>query len=172
MRATHANAWSVGSGFDVGTNVRIGLYGRMRIGKNVKLSDGCNLVVGPGAELHLGDDVFVGRNTVIAAGVSIRIGNGTDIAEHCTIRDADHALDPAERREGKATFSPISIGARSWLGAGVRVLKGSQLGEGVVVGANAVVRGSFESHSVVAGVPARIIRKLQGGEICPESRIP
>jgi acetyltransferase-like isoleucine patch superfamily enzyme len=47
-----------------------------------------------------------------------------------------------------------------WLGAGVRVLRGSRLGARVVVGANAVVRGAFEEGVVIAGVPARIIKPL------------
>lgn len=53
----------------------------------------------------------------------------------------------------------IVIGAGCWIGARVTLLGGTKLGPGCVVGAGAVVKGSFPAWSVVAGVPARIIRK-------------
>ena len=160
-RLAYGGAFSAGTAFQVGAGVCIDLYGLLTIGKNVKLSDGCHLVVGPNAELILGDGVFVGRQTVIAAGTSIRIGEGTDIAEQCSIRDSDHALESEDRRAGLAHFAPIVIGNRCWLGAGARILKGSTLGDGVVVGANAVVRGAFEPSVVIGGVPARVLKKIR-----------
>ena len=159
-RIAYAGAFSVGPAFQVGSGVRFNLYGDLFMGANVRLSDGCNIVVGPGAELYLGDNVFIGRQTVIVANQSIRIGEGTDIAEHCSIRDNSHALELEERRAGVAHFAPIVIGDRCWIGAGARILKGSTLGDGVVVGANAVVRGAFEPSIVIGGVPARVLKKI------------
>jgi acetyltransferase-like isoleucine patch superfamily enzyme len=161
LRWTYAHAWSCGPGLCAGAGVDIEIYGALRLGRDVYLSRGCHLAVGPGASLELADGVFVGRNTVIVAARSIQIGPRTLIAEHCTIRDGDHQVDAEARRaETSAVTDPLRIGADSWVGAGARILRGSHLGRGVVVGANAVVRAAFEDHVVIAGVPARIVKRL------------
>jgi len=54
---------------------------------------------------------------------------------------------------------PVRIGAGCWLGAGAVVLPGTTLGRNVVVAAGSVVRGEVPDHAVVAGVPARIVRR-------------
>jgi acetyltransferase-like isoleucine patch superfamily enzyme len=160
LRVLRGSALEAGPGLSIGLGVEVDVYGDLRLGRDVTLASGCHLYVGPGAELVIGDGVFVGRHTVVAAGRSIRIGARTAIAEHCTIRDGDHDPDPARRREGGDLHTPIEIDDDCWIGAGVRILRGSRLGPGVVVGANAVVRSAFEAAVVVAGVPARVVRRL------------
>lgn len=160
LRLTYGLAWSCGRGLMAGRQVEIQNYGRLRIGNHVTISSGSLLTVGPGCELEIGDDVFIGRYTVIAAAQSILIGERTDIAEHCTIRDADHDLSAEGRVKGRATMTPITIGRGCWIGAGVRLLRGSCLGDGVVVGANAVVRGTFAPETLIAGIPARVIKNI------------
>ena len=59
--------------------------------------------------------------------------------------------------------APVRIGSGSWLGANAIVLPGSTIGEHVVVAAGAVVRGEIPDHCVVAGVPAKIIRRYVAG---------
>jgi acetyltransferase-like isoleucine patch superfamily enzyme len=58
----------------------------------------------------------------------------------------------------------VRIGSGSWLGANVVILPGTVLGDHVVVAAGAVVRGEFPDHCVVAGVPARIVRRFVDGQ--------
>jgi acetyltransferase-like isoleucine patch superfamily enzyme len=58
----------------------------------------------------------------------------------------------------------VRIGSGSWLGANSVILPGTQLGDHCVVAAGAVVRGEFASHTVLAGVPARIVREFRDGE--------
>ena len=61
------------------------------------------------------------------------------------------------------TEAAVTIGAGSWLGAGVVILPGARLGRNVVVGAGSVVRaGVIPDFSVVAGVPAKIVRTHDG----------
>ena len=50
------------------------------------------------------------------------------------------------------------VGNDCWIGAGAVFLDGAEIGDGCVVGANAVVKGKFEPYSVIAGVPAKIIK--------------
>lgn len=160
LKLAYGPGLDAGPGLFVGRDVELAVYGTLRLGRDVKLSSGCALQVSPGAELVLEDGVFVGRHTVIAAAGSIRIGAHTEIAEHCSIRDSDHDLDAAARRAGKSNVTAVEIADHVWIGAGVRVLRGSRLGPRVVVGANAVVREAFDEGSVLAGVPARVIRRL------------
>jgi acetyltransferase-like isoleucine patch superfamily enzyme len=58
----------------------------------------------------------------------------------------------------------VRIGSGSWLGANVVILPGTQIGEHVVVAAGAVVRGEVPDRCVVAGVPARIVRRWVEGQ--------
>jgi acetyltransferase-like isoleucine patch superfamily enzyme len=152
---------SIGARPLVGRSVRLTIYGELTIGEEAILDDGCLLYVSPGARLVLGDRVRVGRNTVIAAANSIEIGSDVLIAEHCTIRDSDHQMDPDERRHETAVLTaPVRIGSNAWVGAGVRILRGAELGDAAVVGANAVVRGTIPARSVAVGAPAREIKHL------------
>jgi acetyltransferase-like isoleucine patch superfamily enzyme len=143
----------------VGRNVALEVYGELVLGERVVLSDGCALEVGPNGRLVIGDEVFIGRHAVVRANELVEIGAHTAIAEHCTIRDHDHNLEPAKRiRETEVPSAPVRLERNVWLGAGVRVLRGSHLGEGCVVAANAVVRGAFPAGALLGGVPAKIIR--------------
>ena len=57
----------------------------------------------------------------------------------------------------------MTIGAGTWIGHGVVILPGTRIGRNVVVAAGAVVRGEVEDHAVVAGSPARVVRRLEPG---------
>ncbi len=164
LRVTRGPTITGGSGLMVGRAVDLQVYGLLRLGRDVTLSAGCLLSVGPGAELEIGDRCFIGRNTVVVATESIRVGDHVDIAEHCTIRDSDHVQTAQGRARGEAIREPVVIGSGCWLGAGVRVLRGSRLGPGVVAAANAVVRGTFDGGSLIGGVPARVLRRQESAE--------
>ena len=156
-----------GQAIAIGRGVELAVYGELIVGKNVILSDGCSLQVGPGARLTIGDRVFLGRNTVIAAHESVEIGDDTLIAEHCSVRDQDHQLLPEARLrlvESKALTAPVTLADNVWLGAGARVLRGSHVGSGAVVAANAVVRGEVPARVVMGGIPARVLKSVDEAE--------
>lgn len=87
---------------------------------------------------------------------TLEIGIGTIWAYNICIQTANH--NPTNLNEYEC--SSIKIGKNCWLGNGVVILAGVTLGDGVVVGANAVVTKSFPSNVVIAGVPAKIIKYL------------
>ena len=71
----------------------------------------------------------------------------------------DHGIEagiPIVMQEDHA--EKIVIGKDSWIGANVTVLKGSQIGEGAVVGAKSLIKGIVKENEIVAGVPAKHIR--------------
>lgn len=147
----------------LGRNVELVIYGELVMGNDVVIDDGAKLQVGPGARLVLGDGAYVGRGSVIAAAECIEVGAFSHIGEHCSVRDSDHHTDPKTRRnEVDAPRSTVRIASDVWIGAGARVLRGSVIGEGSIVAANAVVKGTVPPMAMAGGVPARVIKSLGG----------
>ena len=114
------------------------------------------------ARLSIGSD-FRASGVTLCAATSIVIGDRVVIGADALIVDTDfHALDP-ERRSPvgddilAARCTPVQIGDDVFIGARAIILKGAILRQGVVVGAGAVVTGTIEPFSIVAGNPARVI---------------
>lgn len=89
----------------------------------------------------------------------IYIGAGTAIAAQCYIIDMDHGL-AAGRPVGEQenSVSPVAIGRDVWIAADCTVLKGSVVGDGAVVGAKSLVKGTLDSEGIYVGSPARLLR--------------
>lgn len=85
----------------------------------------------------------------------LEIGEGTLFAPGVKIISANHSLDNYALSD---EAEPIRIGKRCWIGTNAVILPGVQLGDNVVVGAGSVVTKSFGDNSIIAGVPARLMR--------------
>ncbi|HGY9068070.1 TPA: DapH/DapD/GlmU-related protein, partial [Escherichia coli] len=100
------------------------------------------------------ESVTIGRDTLIASKVFITDHN------HGSFKHSDPMSSPNIPPDMRTLeSSAVVIGQRVWLGENVTVLPGTIIGNGVVVGANSVVRGSIPENTVIAGVPAKIIKK-------------
>ena len=109
------------------------------------------------------DNTYIGRMCQINAWGKVDIGKNVLIAERVYISDADHQFNDKSSPiidQGDKFVGPIKVGDGSWLGIGVVVLPGVEIGKNAVVAANSVVTKSFPDYSVVAGVPAKVIKKL------------
>ena len=95
-------------------------------------------------------------------GGKITIGDRVLFGPNVHLYTPTHPLDPAERNglEGPEMTKPITIGDDVWLAGGVIVLPGVIIGDGSTVGAGSVVTHDVEPYTVVAGNPARVIRRL------------
>lgn len=117
----------------------------------------------PGAIIEIGDNVGISGATIYARS-KIVIGRNTNIGGNVKILDNDfHPVDPVERlRDNKEAVGtlPVHIGENCFIGCNVLILKGSRLGNNCVVGAGAVVSGCFEDNCVIAGNPAKIIKRV------------
>lgn len=124
----------------------------------------------PGAVIEIGDNVGISGATIYAR-KGIYIGENTCIGGNCKILDNDfHPIDMEDRigllndvHGGNSDLIPskeIRIGKNCFLGCNSIILKGTVLGDGCVVGAGAVVAGRFEDNCVIAGNPAKVIKRL------------
>lgn len=119
------------------------------------------LVDAPGARIEIGEGSRV-NGTAIHAQSTITIGRHTYIASGTTIMDVHgHAMDPHARASGERDQPlPVRIGDRTWIGLGVLILKGVEIGDDCVVAAGSIVSKSLPSATLCAGQPARPIRSL------------
>lgn len=137
------------------------------IGRQVTLSVGYG--VGqpelPERGLVIGDGCLLGARTSITAHESVEIGDGVFCGQGVFITDASHGYQDPSRPIGEqfGPHLPVSIGPGSWIGHAAVILPGARLGRNVVVAAGSVVRGEVPDHAVVAGNPARVIRRLEPG---------
>jgi len=109
-----------------------------------------------GKNLRLGTFVFINIGCSFQDTGGITIGDGTLIGHGSTLTTLNHRIDPARRAD--MLPSPIVIGRNVWLGAGVTVVPGVTIGDGAIVGAGAVVTKDVAPDTIVAGVPARVVR--------------
>lgn len=122
--------------------------------KNFSCYSGCRIVVNKNAKLTLGTG-YMNYNSTIDCSCAIRIGNDVKISENVVIRDSDnHTIF---RPQYKSNI-PIVIEDNVWIGMNAIILKGVTIGEGSIVAAGAVVTRDVPSFSLVAGVPARVIK--------------
>ena len=113
-----------------------------------------------GANIHVAEDFYVNYDCVILDVCEVRIGRGAMIGPGVHIYTAEHPLDAAQRASGAEMGRPVTIGNRVWIGGGAIILPGVTIGDDVVIGAGAVVTRSVEPGVLVAGNPARVIKKL------------
>ncbi len=115
--------------------------------------------------LRIGNRCVIGRGSHIVAHHSIDIGDDVYTGPYVYITDQNHGYADPEMPIGRQvpTNTAVSIGAGSWLGAGVIILPGACIGRNVVVAAGSVVRGQIPDRCVVAGVPAKIVREYVAG---------
>lgn len=114
------------------------------------------------AKITIGDHVGISGSTIYAR-ESIEIGNHVLIGANTKIFDNDfHSLDVEARKNddfSKLDKQKVKIGNNVFIGCNCIILKGTQLGNNCIVGAGSVVHGVYEDNCVIAGNPARVIRK-------------
>jgi len=135
--------------------------GTIRIGKRFIVRGRvapCEITTHRNAQLLIGDHVFINQGVVIAASESVEIGENTKIGDFSAILDSNyHDLDPAHPDKPR----PVTIGKNVWLGNGVLVLPGSEIGDHTVVAARSVVKGSLPPMVLAAGNPAQVVKQLE-----------
>lgn len=116
--------------------------------------------------ITIGDNVSFQDYCHVGAIEKVEIGNGCMFASKVFITDHYHGkIDKSDLDVAPGlrplTSKPVRIGTNCWIGDNVSILPGVELGDNVIVGANAVVTHSFPEDSVIAGCPAKIIKMLE-----------
>lgn len=112
-----------------------------------------------------GKNISVGKNVFINSGCrfqdqgGIVIGDGVLIGHNVVLATINHDIDPNKR--SMIHPSPILIGNNVWIGANATVLPGVTIGDGAIIAAGAVVYRDVSANTVVGGVPARLIKKIE-----------
>lgn len=121
---------------------------------------------GPNAVIKIGDGVGMSGTSIVTCS-EIEIGANTMIGANCNIYGTDfHCVDAMSRLNqtngtASAPTAPIIIGEKCWIASNVTVLKGVTIGDEAVIGAMSLVIKNIPSRVVAAGVPARVIHKLE-----------
>jgi acetyltransferase-like isoleucine patch superfamily enzyme len=123
--------------------------------ENCTFFPGVRLECWAGASIRIGNGTYLNRNVEIIAQREVTIGRDCQISWDVVIMDTDqHGF------EGELPIpKPVRLGDRVWVGCRTIILKGVTIGDEAVIGAGSVVTKDVPAGTVVAGVPARVIRK-------------
>tara|TARA_A100000164_G_scaffold344854_1_gene344255 strand:+ start:4095 stop:4571 length:477 start_codon:yes stop_codon:yes gene_type:complete len=150
------------------------MYGErwISIGEDTMIASDVTLSAGmvPGQEMltdpvvMIGDRCLIGRGSSIVGHYRIDIGNDVFTGMNVYITDQNHGYEDPQTPIGiqDPLDDPVVIGDGSWIGTGAVVLPGARIGRNCVIAANSVVRGEFPAHSVIAGVPGKVVRAYDG----------
>lgn len=146
--------------------------------KNVVIGDNCDIkavlnAYGDG-KITIGNNCYTGYKTYIGAMESITIGNDVIISSDVRIFDNNnHPTSPKMRREMShsdfygdlwtwkhAEHKPVTICDNVWIGEYAAILKGVTVGKGSIVASHSVVTKDVPEYSIVAGNPAKVVKKL------------
>ena len=111
-------------------------------------------------DVIIGDHTRIGlHNTIIGP---VDIGNHVNLAQGITVTALNHNFSDTNKRidEQGVSTNPVTIEDDVWVGANAVILPGVTIGEHCVVAAGAVVTKDVPPHSLVAGVPAKVIKKI------------
>jgi maltose O-acetyltransferase len=112
--------------------------------------------------LSIGADTLITGPLRIDLAAVVRIGDRVRIGHDVLLLTNDHEIGPSELRCGVLLPSPIHIGDGAWLSSRCIVLPGVSVGAGAIVAAGAVVTRDVPPDTMVAGIPARVVRSLDG----------
>ena len=129
-----------------------------------KIGEKCNILppfkCDYGFHIEVGENFFANYNFIVLDGNYVRIGDNVWIAPNVGIYAAGHPLDVEDRIGGEEYAFPVTIGDNVWIGGGVTIIGGVTIGRNAVVAAGSVVIRDVPPDTLVAGNPARVIRKL------------
>jgi acetyltransferase-like isoleucine patch superfamily enzyme len=163
----HRRFLSLGTGSVLEHGARLSCLGLdgTRIGRRVTIGKyaiiECTSVLWHlGAGLEIGDNSSVGDYSFIGCAGGVKIGNNVLMGQRVSFHSQNHRFgDPSSKIADQGVQDgPIIVGNDCWLGSGSILLAGVELGDGCVVAAGSVINTSFGPNSVVAGVPARLVK--------------
>lgn len=114
-----------------------------------------------GYNIYLGTNFFANFDCIFLDAAPIIIGDNCMIGPKTCIYAIGHPLDAEARNMHIGIPKPVVIGNNVWIGGGVTILPGVSIGENTVIAAASVVTKSFPENVIIAGNPAKVIKKLE-----------
>lgn len=111
-----------------------------------------------GKNIHVGENVFINACCHFQDHGGVTLGDGCQIGHNVVFATLNHGLEPADR--GTTYPAPIVLGRNVWVGSNATILQGVTIGDNAVVAAGAVVSRDVPANTIVGGVPARIIKRI------------
>jgi acetyltransferase-like isoleucine patch superfamily enzyme len=144
----------------LGAGTTVGPYATLSAGMPVQRYDHGDPII------TIGDRCTLGKGIGIVGHERIVLGDDIWTGHYVYITDQNHGYEDVDLPIGTQLWKnePVEIGSDSWLGHGSVILPGARIGRHVVVAAGAVVTGEVPDYCVVAGVPARVVRRFVEGE--------
>jgi len=138
-----------------------GQMSNINLGEDVLIDKNAWLQTHHNGQIIIKDHTYIGRSLTISAAKSVTIGQGCLFSYNVSLIDHDHQfvpnISPNNTKIGQA--KKIEIGDNCFIGAHSFILKGVTLGKNCIVAANSVVNRSFPANSMIAGSPAKLIKK-------------
>jgi acetyltransferase-like isoleucine patch superfamily enzyme len=138
--------------------------GRLELGAHVLFEPHVWITIADGGHVSIGEGTFLNIATMVACQESVSIGAHCMFANGCFVSDSTHRFDDPEKPvpwQGFTSKGPTRIGDNVWCGAHVVVTSGVTIGERSVIGANSVVTRDIPPHSIAAGAPAKVLRRVE-----------
>ncbi|WP_183561347.1 acyltransferase [Mucilaginibacter sp. SP1R1] len=164
----HSYLFSAGKSLIIEDNVYINALSSegIMIKNNVSIARNCTLIC-TGVIAQKGKGIIIGNNTGINAGTylggqgGIEIGNNVIIGPGVKIFSENHNFSDfnINIKDQGVTRNGVFINDNCWIGAGVTILAGVTIGEGCVIAAGSIVTKTVAPHSIVAGVPGKVLKK-------------
>lgn len=132
------------------------------LGDEVRIYPGMRAEIINSGRISFDGDNSVGQNLHIVSGSNLNIGYGTTISSNVFISNVDHSFRKnTSAIKNEIIIKETLIGKYCFIGTGAVILPGTILGDNVIVGANSTVKGVFPDNCVIAGSPAKIIKRME-----------
>jgi acetyltransferase-like isoleucine patch superfamily enzyme len=152
----------IGNGVTFGNNIEINNSrdSFLRIGDYSIIGSYSSIKVAKSGSLEIGARTRINKFNVIDCNNFIKIGDNVMTAAFCHVLDSNHGMKRylLIRDQDKKNKETI-VGDDVWIGSKVTILAGSKINNGVVIGANAVVRGELDTYGIYAGIPCKKIKE-------------
>lgn len=174
--------WLIPQFKSCGANSRFGKIGKLDGMKNISIGNfsffsdyfyltvQCRIESIPEPNITIGNHCCFGAYNHITCSNSITIGDNLLTGKWVTITDNSHGtMDIQQLKDSPisrpiVSKGPIHIGKNVWIGEKATILPGVTIGDGAVIAANAVVNKDVPPYTLVAGVPAKILKKTNNSE--------
>ncbi len=149
----------------IGKPIYINGFKRLHIGNKVRIYPSARIEAMQGGKVIIENDVSIGQGLHLISAEKVLIGERSTLSANVFITDVDHEYEFIDKNimEQPLIKSSTIIGANCFIGYGAVLRAGTKLGKQCIVGANSVVKGEFPDYCVIAGNPAKVIKKYNEG---------